>query len=101
MSSHVQATRRQQMLDVRRISTTVSFNGHTCAHPKPRIVSPVDGGASVCSAAGDTMAISVTVAIGDVWASCEIDLDYSPDLLDDLSTQAAAAAVAAAKAVVA
>ena len=47
------------------------------------------------------MAISVTVAIGDVWASCEIDLDYSPDLLDDLSTQAAAAAVAAAKAFVA
>jgi hypothetical protein len=47
------------------------------------------------------MAISVTVAIGEVWASCEIDLDYSPDLLDDLTTQAAATAVAAAKAAVA
>ena len=41
------------------------------------------------------MAISVTVAIGDVWAS------YSPDILDDLSTQAAATAIAAAKALVA
>lgn len=44
------------------------------------------------------MAISVTVAIGDVWASCESDASYSPDVLDDLSTQAAATAVAAVKA---
>jgi len=47
------------------------------------------------------MAISVTVAIGDVWASCETDASYSPDILDDLSTQAAATAIAAAKALVA
>lgn len=47
------------------------------------------------------MAISVTVTIGDVWASCESDANYSPDILDDLTTQAAATAVAAAKAFVA
>ena len=47
------------------------------------------------------MAISVTVAIGEIWASCESDVSYSPDVLDDLTTQAAATAVAAAKAVMA
>lgn len=50
---------------------------------------------------GGIMAISVTVTIGDVWASCESDANYSPDILDDLTTQAAATAIAAAKAVMA
>ena len=47
------------------------------------------------------MAISVTVCIDQTWATCETDIGYNPDVLDDLSTQAAAAAVAAAKAVTA
>ena len=68
----------------------------------PASVPPVGRGASVRPAPRrHTMAISVTVAIGDVWASCESDANYSPDILDDLTTQAAATAVAAAKAVMA
>ena len=35
------------------------------------------------------MAITVTVAIGEAWATCETDANYSPDLLDDLTTAAA------------
>ena len=44
------------------------------------------------------MSISVTVCIDQTWASCETDANYSPDLLDDLTSQAAATAVAAVKA---
>ena len=44
------------------------------------------------------MAISVTVCIDDTWTTCETDSGYSPDLLDDLSTQAVATVLAAVKA---
>jgi len=42
--------------------------------------------------------ITVTVCIDDTWACCETDSGYSPDVLDDLSTQAVATALAAVKA---
>ena len=42
--------------------------------------------------------ISVTVCIDQTWATCETDATYSPDLLDDLTTQAAATTLAAVKA---
>ena len=44
------------------------------------------------------MSISVTVCIDQTWATCETDANYSPDLLDDLTSQAAATAVATVKA---
>ena len=42
--------------------------------------------------------ISVTVCINDTWATCQTDSGYSPDVLDDLTSQAAATALAAVKA---
>ncbi len=42
--------------------------------------------------------ITVTVCIDQTWASCETDANYSPDVLDDLSTQAAATVLATVKA---
>ena len=44
------------------------------------------------------MAISVTVCIDDTWATCETDSGYSPDVLDDLCTQAAATVLTAVNA---
>jgi hypothetical protein len=38
--------------------------------------------------------ISVTVCINQTWATCETDAHYSPDLLDDLTTQAATTVLA-------
>ena len=38
--------------------------------------------------------ISVTVATDDTWITCETDAAYSPDLLDDLTTEAAATLMA-------
>lgn len=42
--------------------------------------------------------ISVTVCLGDTWATCETDANYSPDLLDDLTTHAASTVLATVKA---
>ena len=42
--------------------------------------------------------ITVTVCIDQTWASCETDANYSPDLLDDLTTQAASTVLATVKA---
>ena len=42
--------------------------------------------------------ISVTVCIDQTWATAETDAHYSPDVLDDLSTQAVATTLAAVKA---
>lgn len=42
--------------------------------------------------------ITVTVCIKETWATCETDSGYSPDLLNDLSTQAAATVLATVKA---
>ena len=39
--------------------------------------------------------ISVTVATDDTWVTCETDSGYSPDVLDDLSTHATVALMAA------
>ena len=38
--------------------------------------------------------IRVTVATDDTWITCETDAAYSPDLLDDLTTEAAATLMA-------
>ena len=42
--------------------------------------------------------ISVTVCINDTWATCQTDSGYSPDVLDDLTSQAAATVLATVKA---
>ena len=42
--------------------------------------------------------ITVTVCIDDTWACCETDSVYSPDVLDDLTSQAAATVLATVKA---
>ena len=42
--------------------------------------------------------VTVTMCIDDTWACCETDSGYSPDVLDDLSTQAAATVLATVKA---
>lgn len=42
--------------------------------------------------------ITVTVCIKETWASCETDANYSPDVLDDLTTQAASTVLATVKA---
>ena len=42
--------------------------------------------------------ITVTVCIDDTWACCETDSGYSPDVLDDLTSQAAATVLATVKA---
>ena len=44
------------------------------------------------------MAITVTVCIDQTWACCETDSGYSPDVLDDLTCQAAATVLATVKA---
>ena len=44
------------------------------------------------------MAISVTVCIDQTWATCETDIGYNPDVLDDLTTQAVATVLADVKA---
>ena len=42
--------------------------------------------------------ITVTVCIDDTWACCETDSGYSPDVLDDLTSQAADTVLATVKA---
>ena len=42
--------------------------------------------------------ITVTVCIDDTWACCETDSGYRPDVLDDLTSQAAATVLATVKA---
>ena len=42
--------------------------------------------------------ITVTVCIDDTWACCETDSWYSPDVFDDLTSQAAATVLATVKA---
>ena len=42
--------------------------------------------------------ITVTVCIDDTWACCETDSGYIPDVLDDLTSQAAATVLATVKA---
>ena len=42
--------------------------------------------------------ITVTVCIDQTWACCETDIGYSPDVLDDLTSQAAATVLATVKA---
>lgn len=42
--------------------------------------------------------ITVTVCIDGTWACCETDSGYSPDVLDDLTSQAASTVLATVKA---